>query len=76
MHEIYGARGTVPGSVGDVLCYSGASADITGDGVPDLLINEMQGDGSEAADVGNLLIIDSKILFRGQRVFGDGFETP
>jgi len=32
------------------------------------------GDGSIRQDVGKLLIIDSKILFRGQEVFADGFE--
>jgi hypothetical protein len=73
VHEVYGANGTGE-SHGDVLCYSGANADMTGDGIPDLIVNEMQGDGSIETDVGNLLIIDSKILFRGQLVFDDGFE--
>lgn len=74
VHEIYGANGSGGGTTGDVLCYSGANADMTGDGIPDLIVNEMQGDGSIEADVGNLLIIDSRILFRGQEVFADGFE--
>ena len=60
--------------MGDVLCYSGASADITNDGALDLIINEMMGDGSTATDVGNLLIIDSRILFNGQIVHKNGFE--
>jgi len=74
VHEIYGAKGSGGGSVGDVLCYSGASADMTNDGRLDLIINEMQGDGSSSVDVGNLLIIDSLILFNGQIVLEDGFE--
>jgi len=76
IHEIYGAKGSgdIPGSVGDVLCYSGAAADLTNDGVIDLIINEMQGDGSSALNVGNLLIIDSRVLFNGQVVHKDGFE--
>jgi hypothetical protein len=68
IHEIYGAN------VGDVLCYSGASGDASGDGIVDIFINEMLGDGSQQADVGNLLVIDSRILFRGQSVHSDGFE--
>jgi hypothetical protein len=70
IHEIAGAK------VGDVLCYSGAAADLSGDGIPDIITNEMLGDGSSAEDVGNLLIIDSKVLFRGQGILADGFESP
>ena len=57
---------------------SGAAGDLSGDGVPDIITNEMLGDGSsaEAEDVGNLLIIDSKVLFRGQTIHADGFESP
>jgi hypothetical protein len=68
IHEIYGAK------VADVLCYSGAAGDVSGDGITDIIINEMLGDGSSAEDVGNLLLIDSRILFRGQTVHADGFE--
>jgi hypothetical protein len=35
----------------------------------------MLGDGSSAQDVGNLLLIDSKILFRGQTILSDSFEN-
>ena len=62
------------GGGGDVLCYSAASGDMTNDGVIDLIVNEMQGDGSSTEDAGNLLIIDSRILFNGQKLFNDGFE--
>jgi len=76
IHEIYGAKGSgdEPGSEGDVLCYSGAAGDLTNDGVVDLIINEMLGDGSSVLNVGNLLIIDGRILFKGQIVHKDGFE--
>ena len=47
---------------------------MTNDGTLDLIINEMMGDGSTAVDVGNLLIIDSRILFNGQIVLKNGFE--
>ncbi len=74
IHEVYGGSGAGGGGGGDVLCYSAASADITNDGVIDLIVNEMQGDGSSSVDAGNLLIIDSRILFNGQNIFSDGFE--
>ena len=74
IHEIYGGSGGGGGGGGDVLCYSAASGDMTNDGVIDLIVNEMQGDGSSTEDAGNLLIIDSRILFNGQQVFHDGFE--
>ncbi len=72
--EIYGAEGNGMGFAGDVLCYSGAEGDVNGDGITDLIINEMQGDGSVLNDVGNLLIIDSAVLFDVGAIFADGFE--
>lgn len=72
--EIYGAEGAGFGSAGDVLAYSGAESDVNGDGITDLIINEMQGDGSVLNDVGNLLIIDSAELFDVFNIFRDGFE--
>ena len=44
--------------------------------MPDIITNEMLGDGSSAEDVGNLLLIDSRVLFRGQSILADGFESP
>jgi hypothetical protein len=35
----------------------------------------MQGDGSVLNDVGNLLVIDSAVLFELDTVFADGFES-
>jgi hypothetical protein len=72
--EIYGAEGNGMGFAGDVLCYSGAEGDVNGDGITDLIINEMQGDGSVLNDVGNLLIIDSAAMFEVGKIFADGFE--
>jgi hypothetical protein len=57
-----------------VLCYSAASGDMNDDGVIDLIVNEMQGDGSSLVDAGNLLIIDSRKLFGEKALFKDGFE--
>jgi hypothetical protein len=74
--EIYGAEGFNLATPGDVLCYSGAEGDVNGDGVTDLVINEMQGDGSVLNDVGNLLVINSAVLFDLDTVFADGFENP
>jgi hypothetical protein len=73
--EIYGAEGAGNGFAGDVLCYSGSDGDINGDGVTDLVFNEMQGDGSVSNDVGNLLVFDSARLFEIGKVFADGFEA-
>jgi hypothetical protein len=77
IHEIYGGSGTGGSGGGDILCYSAASGDMTGDGRVDLIINEMIGDGSDPDDfdAGNLIIIDSMILFNGQVVLKDGFES-
>jgi hypothetical protein len=72
--EIYGAEASGDGFVGDVLCYSGAEGDVNADGITDLIINEMQGDGSVEPDVGNLLVINNAVLFDLDTVFSDGFE--
>jgi len=62
MVEVLGARGATPDSRGDLLAYSGASGDVDGDGLVDLLVNEMLGDGSSKADVGNLVVIGGRLL--------------
>jgi hypothetical protein len=74
--EIYGAEGDGSPGVGDMLCYSAADGDMNGDGRTDLIVNEMAGDGSVSVDAGNLLLIDSAVLFptAPDSVFGDGFE--
>lgn len=77
--EIYGANGQGdPGDAGDTLSYSGAFGDMNGDGVIDIITNEMQGNGSSAGaiDVGNLLLIDINLILNGPAMFKDGFESP
>jgi hypothetical protein len=74
IHEIYGGSGLGGSGGGDVLCYSAASGDMNNDGVIDLIVNEMQGDGSSSEDAGNLLIIDSRKIFGEKALFKDGFE--
>jgi hypothetical protein len=61
---ILGAHGSAGGDTGDTLCYSGLSGDMDGDGRPDLIINEMVGNGvlPAAEDVGNLLFISATRL--------------
>ncbi|NUP89334.1 MAG: FG-GAP repeat protein [Candidatus Sumerlaeia bacterium] len=61
---IQGAEGGNGLLLGDILCYSASMGDMNGDGVPDLLINEMAGDSPVpmGEDVGNLIIIDGREL--------------
>jgi hypothetical protein len=62
--NVWGARGRVGGDEGDTLGYSGAAGDVDGDGVVDLIVNEMLGNGvgADAVDVGNLLVIPGTAL--------------
>jgi len=58
--DILGANGEQSANdAGDTLMYSAAAADMDGDGLTDLIVNEMRGNGvaPAALDVGNLLII-------------------
>ena len=49
---------------GDILCYSAADGDVTGDGVSDIIVNEMKGDNpiNASSNAGNLLLIDGALL--------------
>lgn len=56
--EIHGVK------TGDVLCYSAASADHDRDGIDDLVVNEMLGDGLQpgTANTGNLIVISGELI--------------
>lgn len=60
--EVLGAQGARAGSQGDVLGYSAAAFDVDGDGLTDLLLNEMLGDGPAGADTGNLVVLSGQTL--------------
>ena len=62
--EIFGAMGSISGDNGDVLCYSGAAADMDGDGRTDFITNEMLGNGVAPADIdaGNLIVISGALV--------------
>ena len=74
---IQGARGDGGGGdTGDTLGYSAAAGDVDGDGLSDLIINEMVGNGLSPGtiDVGNLIVVGGRAL-RGKQIFTDGFES-
>jgi hypothetical protein len=64
--ELYGAHGTFGNDRGDTLCYSAAAGDLDGDGLTDLITNEMVGNGLGAGsvNVGNLLLLGGPLLNR------------
>ncbi len=75
--EIRGALGSDgPLDTGDTLGYSAAAGDVDGDGLIDLVINEMVGNGLHPGtrDVGNLIITSGAAL-RRPAIFIDGFES-
>lgn len=74
IHDIHGANGDSGSNTGDTLAYSAAAGDLNGDGVDDLITNEMTGDGLAPGtiDVGNLLIIDGLRVL--EVLLADGFE--
>ncbi len=60
---IWGALGT-SGDAGDMIGYSAASGDLNNDGRPDLILNEMLGNGVQpgATDVGNLIVLGGQAV--------------
>ncbi len=56
--EVHGVK------AGDVLCYSADAADYDSDGVDDLIVNEMLGDGllPEDANTGNVIVISGTLI--------------
>ncbi len=61
--SIYGAFGTSRGDLGDMICYSASGGDVDGDGLDDIVSNEMLGNGVDpsALDVGNLIVISGAL---------------
>lgn len=72
--EVYGGHGIAGSNGGDTLSYSADAGDMDGDGMDELITNEMLGDGvlSGTEDVGNLIIVSGRSL---SLLFSDGFET-
>ena len=62
--EVHGARGSGPGDRGDTLCYSASAGDLDGDGLADLITNEMTGNGvgEQTEDVGNLVVVSGQLI--------------
>jgi len=60
MAVINGALGDSGTDAGDTLAYSAAGGDIDGDGRPDIIVNEMQGNGTAIDDVGNLIVVSGR----------------
>ena len=81
--EISGARGGEGIDSGDTICYSSAVGDVDEDGIEDLIINEMEGNGlaTGSIDVGNLIILSGArisaqtVLHFAQFGGGDGFSS-
>lgn len=57
-----GARGSTLEDLGDTLAYSLDVGDVTGDGIADLIFNEMLGNGAVRLDTGNLMIYSGSAL--------------
>lgn len=64
--ELYGAHGSFGADRGDTLCYSAAAGDLDGDGLTDLLTNEMVGNGlgPGTINVGNMILLGGPLLSR------------
>jgi hypothetical protein len=76
---VQGALGASGNTEGDTLCYSAAAGDINNDGRPDLIVNEMAGDGAGGSptDIGNLLVIDAaSLLAPFLPTIGSGLPGP
>ncbi len=62
--ELWGVLGADGSDGGDMLAYSADTSDIDGDGLVDLIMNEMGGNGTSTAaiDSGNFLVLSGALL--------------
>ena len=60
--HMIGALGGNGADAGDTLGYSIAVADMNTDGMDDIITNEMQGNGAQSLDVGNLVLYSGRAL--------------
>ncbi len=62
--EVQGRFGDGPGDIGDTLCYSASIGDLDNDGIDDLVVNEMLGNGTspDAIDSGNLIVVPGSLI--------------
>jgi hypothetical protein len=77
--EVIGRRGgSFGGDSGDTLCYSAAAGDLDDDGLVDLIVNEMRGNGvlSSDRDAGNMLILTGPFLKSESSSVGSEYCTP
>jgi hypothetical protein len=72
---VKGANFTIGSNLGDILGYSAACGDINGDGLSELILNEMGGDAvsPEMEDVGTLLLIGGRTV-TGQSMTAVGVQ--
>jgi hypothetical protein len=66
--DVWGALGANGSDGGDMLAYSADAGDVDGDGLDDLILNEMGGNGTsvDAIDAGNLLIVSGALASAGR----------
>jgi hypothetical protein len=76
--EIFGARGSSATELGDTLCYSAAAGDLDADGVTDLIVNEMVGNGIAPGteDVGNLILLSGALVSSPRPPVESPSESP
>jgi hypothetical protein len=76
--EVIGRRGGSFSDTGDTLCYSAAAGDLDDDGLVDLIVNEMRGNGVATfdRDAGNMLVLTGPFLKYESSSVGSAYCTP
>ncbi len=74
--HMIGALGGNGADAGDTLVYSVAVADTNADGLADIITNEMQGNGSQSLDVGNLILYSGKALLPATTLLTLNLDQP